>query len=409
MSGEGQEVQKYFERLNIAVLSINRIKELIKTHILNVLSCWESGMEVQKQTFHILGPAGVGKTEICLQIADELTKETGKLFSQIKIQCPVLSRDDFLIPFPVTRDGEQKFKMLYSDFIPMDQESFGIYIIDEFSRGDHNLQQLLWQVQNENKIHLYSFPKGWFVISLDNPDDAEYSVDQLEDAAGLRRMLHLYVEVSPQDFLNHAIKSKFHSLVVEFIQSHPDRLYDFDAQKRGSVYANPASYERVSNILWGYESRGGISSAYTELDFLISGLLNVNMTRLFMEFARERKDINPRDILYDYEKVRKQVREYVKSQNNAKLGELMVAFTTFVSTSRPEYGLKEQKNIVSFLTDIPIDTAALFVSQVDNFSRSSDEFRYITKLHTDLMKLSERYRKDFYEPIVAVGKGNRAQ
>ena len=159
--------------------------------------------------------------------------------------------------------------------------------------------------------------------------------------------------------------------------------------------------------MWGYEARGGISSAYTEVDYLVSGLLNVNMTRLFMEFARERKDINPRDIFYDYDKVRKQVKEYVSQQNNAKLGELMVAFTTFVSTSRPDYGLKEQKNIVSFLTDIPIDTAALFVSQVDNFSRSSEEFRYITKLHTDLMKLSDRYRKDFYEPIVAVGRGNR--
>jgi DNA polymerase III delta prime subunit len=402
---EGQEAQKYFERLNIAVLSINRIKELVKTHILNVMACWDQGRDVLKQAFHILGPAGVGKTEICLQISDELTKETGKQFDQIKIQCPVLSRDDFLIPFPVTRDGEQRFKMLYSDFIPTDPESYGIYIIDEFSRGDHNLQQLLWQVQNENKIHLYPFPKGWFVISLDNPDDAEYSVDQLEDAAGLRRMLHLYVEVSPQDFLNHAIGNGFHSLVVEFIQSHPDYLYDFDAQKRGSVYANPASFERVSNILWGYEARGGISASHNELDFLISGLLNVNMTRLFMEFARERKDINPRDVFNDYPKVRKEVLKYVKDQNNAKLGELMVAFTTFVSTSRPDYTVKEQRNIVAFLTDIPIDTAALFVSQVDNFSRTSDEFRYITKLHTDLMKLSEKYRKDFYEPIVTVGKG----
>ncbi|MHA1289757.1 MAG: hypothetical protein ACTSPB_20430, partial [Candidatus Thorarchaeota archaeon] len=77
---EGQEAQKYFERLNIAVLSINRIKELVKTHILNVMACWDQGRDVLKQAFHILGPAGVGKTEICLQISDELTEETGKKF-----------------------------------------------------------------------------------------------------------------------------------------------------------------------------------------------------------------------------------------------------------------------------------------------------------------------------------------
>ena len=36
------------------------------------------------------------------------------------------------------------FKMLYSDFVPKNKDTYGIFVIDEFSRGDHTLQQLLW-------------------------------------------------------------------------------------------------------------------------------------------------------------------------------------------------------------------------------------------------------------------------
>jgi len=67
------EEQKYFERLNISVLTIAKIKELIKLDVTNTLKAWEKGKNVDKQCFHIIGPAGVGKTEICYQIADELT------------------------------------------------------------------------------------------------------------------------------------------------------------------------------------------------------------------------------------------------------------------------------------------------------------------------------------------------
>lgn len=394
---------KYFERLNISVLSIDRIKHLVKVNIKNTLQCWEKGRDIEKQTFHIIGPAGIGKTQICLQIADELKEETGKPFSNILIKCPVLSRDDFLIPFPVTENGELRFKMLYSDFIPLTPDSYGIFIIDEFGRGDHSLQQLMWQSQNEYKVHLIDFPKGWFIVTLDNPDDQEYSMDYLEDAAGLRRTLHIYTEVSPTAFLDHAISKKFHRAIIEFIQIHPDFLYDFDAQKVGSVYANPASYERLSNILWGYETQGPLRNFYNEIEPLASGLLNVNKTRLFMEFLRDMKDISPKDVFFNYEKVRSEVLKHVESGDNARLGELIASFTTYILTSKPVYAKKEMQNVSQFLVDMPIDTAAVFVSQVDTVERDSEAFRYVTKLHVALMKSSSDYKEKFYEAIVAVG------
>lgn len=418
MNDQAKETElKHHERLNISVASISKIKNIIKEDIKDTIVAWEKGRNVDKQCYHIIGPAGVGKTQICFQIADELTQDLfgkynaenpmeRKRFNIIMVKAPVLSRDDFIIPFPVEeKEKVYTFKMLYSDFVPKDRDSFGLFVIDEFSRGDHQLQQLLWQVQNEYAIHRYLFPKGWFVISIDNPDDSEYSMDTLEDAAGLRRQLHIYTEVSVTDFLNHAIEKNFHPFVIEFIQTHPERLYDFQSQKVGMVYANPASYEKLSDHLWKMEERRG-NINFEELEYKSSGLLNTNMTRLFIEFSRDQKDINPKDIFLDFSKVEKRVKKLINDNNMSKLGELMVAFCTFMSTSMPVYDKKHLQNILNFLLIMPIDTAALFVSQIDKFDRASKQFKYMTKIHLTLMNVSKQYKSEFYEPVVAAGNGS---
>jgi hypothetical protein len=248
---------KYFEKLNISVTTIDKVKEDLKDDISSTLKTWDAGRNVQKQCYHIIGPAGVGKTQICYQLQEELTQTTGKEFDLIRITSPVLTRDDFLVPFPIVSNNEventSQFRMLYSDFVPEPSNEYGIYVIDEFARGDHPLQQLLWQVQNEYCVHRYEFPKGWFVISIDNPDEQEYSMNTLEDAAGLRRQSHIYIEVSASAFLKYGTMMDFHPFVLDYINTFHDRVYDFRSQKVGSVYSNPATWEKVSDILWKAE------------------------------------------------------------------------------------------------------------------------------------------------------------
>lgn len=412
--GSTQEL-KHVERLNIGTLSIDRIKDLIKDDILLSLNAYKEGLKIEKSTFHIIGPAGVGKTQICYQIAEELSKTTGENFELIIIKAPVLSRDDMIIPFPVVDNGNTSFKMLYSDFIPRDKDSYGIFVIDEFSRGDHAFQQLMWQVQNEHKIHLMDFPKNWFVISVDNPDDAEYSMDILEDAAGLRRMIHIYTEVTVPSFLRYAKEKEFHEWVINYITARPERLYDFDAQKKGSVFSNPASFEKLSDQLKKFELAGGVDKHYDAIDIIASGLLNASHAKLFLDFYKYKKDITPQDIFHKYKTVRKDVLDIAKKHDNAKLGELAVALYNYLTTSTP--GLKdvthkdgkttkevqiakeEVENFVNFVTDIPVDTAAIFATQIDKLDRQSSEYVYMTKLHL-FAHNNKKYVKEFYEKLV---------
>ena len=394
--------QKYYEKLNISVLSISKIKETLKDDVISTLAAWKSGRNVDKQCYRLIGPAGVGKTQICYQIADELSEVMGMKFNVIMVKAPVLSRDDFIIPFPVLDKDRASFKMLYSDFVPEGDDTYGFFVIDECGRGDHALQQLLWQVQNEYSIHRYQFPKGWFVISIDNPDDSEYSMDIIEDAAGLRRNLHIYTEVSAKDFLDYAIKKDFHPLVVEYIQTHPERVYDFQSQKVGAVYANPASWEKISDILWKMEIAHG-KIDFNNFEPRAAGLLNTHQTMMFLEFARDKKDINPKDIFYNFPQIKPQIDQLLSDNDNSKLSELMTSFGTYMVTTMPKYQDNNLKNVIDFMLLMPVDTAALFMSQIDQYDRQSTAFMYMTKLHVILTQKSVRYKKEFYDPLVGIG------
>ena len=404
MAKANSEEKKYYQRLGVVPISIDNIKRIIKTNISNTIKCWNSGKEIEKQTFKIIGEAGIGKTQISYQIAKELSEELKVQFNCIIIKAPVLSRDDFLCPFPIIDNGKSRFKMLYSDFVPMDPDSYGIFVIDELSRGDSNFQQLCWQIQNEHKVHTHDLPKGWFVICIDNPDDQEYSLNMVEDAAGLRRVLHLYSEVNAQAFLNYAVKTGFHPIVTEFITIHPDYLYDFDSQKVGMIYSNPASWERVSNILWGYDANDKALLHLDDLTTLFGGLLNQTMTRMFVNFMRDQTDISPKDVFYNYEKVQKQIQKYAENADNIKMGQLIESFIVFLTSSQPRYTEKELSNISKFLIDLPSDIGVMFLTKIAAYDRKSDEFSYMTKIHVALVNKFPDYKDRFYQSMVNLNR-----
>ncbi len=395
---EQREV-KYFEKLNIGVTTIDKVKTDIQDDIITTLKAWEAGRKVQKQCYHIIGPAGVGKTQICYQIANELTDLTEHTFEIIKITSPVLTRDDFLIPFPVVGEETHEFKMLYSDFIPRPTSPYGLYVIDEFARGDHPLQQLLWQVQNEYSVHRYEFPQGWFVVSVDNPDDKEYSMNTLEDAAGLRRQSHIYVEVSAPAFLKYGTEMDFHPLVLDYINTYHDRLYDFASQKVGSVYANPASWEKVSDILWKTEIANDGNLDVRKVETRISGLLNSSEALRFIGFCMDNSEIiKPSDIIEHYEtKAKPIIDQLLKKNDNAKLGDLITSFNTYLQTTMPDLSGKQIKSIHDFLIAMPVDTASLMIIQSD-IDKTSKEFKYITKLMKELYK-SPQFQQKFFEKL----------
>jgi hypothetical protein len=126
---------------------------------------------------------------------------------------------------------------------------------------------------------------------------------------------------------------------------------------------------------------------------------------MFIEFARDKKDISPKDIFENLKKVKPRIDALLKDKDNAKLTELMVSFCTYMTTSMPDYDKAKLNNVLEFLLMMPVDVAVNFISQIDSFRRSSDAFKYMTKIHLALLKMSPKYKKEFYEKMIAAGEG----
>jgi hypothetical protein len=126
---------------------------------------------------------------------------------------------------------------------------------------------------------------------------------------------------------------------------------------------------------------------------------------MFIDFVKTREAISPRDILekYNHTKVKGLIDKYIKDGNNVRLGQLMDSFISFLVDTRPQLDDGKLKNIASFICDVPSDTAAILVTKTDSYDRKSDEFKYMTKIHTSLFASSVDYKKKFYETMTAIG------
>lgn len=397
----------YPARLGMPILTIDKIKNIIFEDIKRSV---EKEILDEKQCFHVVGPAGVGKTQIAFQIAEELGDYFKETFHIKKINSPVLTRDDFLVPYPSAHD--ETFKMRYSDFIPTAEEKMGLFVIDECSRGDQQLQQMMWQIQNENQLHSYKFPKGWFVITIDNPDDDNYQINNMEDAAGLRRCLHLYTKVSPKAFIDYALKSNFHPHVISYIENYNDKLYDFDNQKQGKIYANPATWEKVSNHLYKYND--DLQENIGIIEVLCGGLLNIYSAKHFCDYLKNLGGvvIKPEQIFYEYLKDKDHLtfsesRGYIKSivekKQNNKLYEILNSFIEYLCDSKPEPIASGVKNTLSFLMDMPMDIAAGFVTHLGKLQMGSSEHLYLMSLMVAMNNESEDFKENFFNKLLNLG------
>ncbi len=122
---------------NINYVNEYQIKMAISKNILNTIKAWKNNIDIEKQSFHVVGGYGINKSHICQQIADELTKNTGTKFNIIVIDAACLVREDFILSLPTNR---KLFRRLWSDLIPKDKNSYGLFVIDDSENINYSIR-----------------------------------------------------------------------------------------------------------------------------------------------------------------------------------------------------------------------------------------------------------------------------
>jgi hypothetical protein len=176
----------------------------------------------------IEGPTGIGKSETVKQIANALG--IGYQILDLKVLDPT-----DLVGIPYVIDG----RTYYATPVALPTEGAGILVLEELNRAPLELQQAIFQLLTERRIHGYRLPDGWVVWALVNPANGDYQVSDLDPA--LRdRFLRFVAHSDRASWLEWAQQSGVHPAVLRVASEH-DHVFDT---------ITPRTWKRVSDLLW---------------------------------------------------------------------------------------------------------------------------------------------------------------
>lgn len=196
-----------------------------------------------KRPLYIESSPGLGKTQICAQVA----KELGAEFKAI--HAPLLQPEDYGFPV-ISKDKTDVDFIVSKEKFPIEKSNCGdngILLIDELAQADNSAQKILRNLIQEREIHGQKLKKNWTIVAAGN---------RAADRAGANKLLsHLSnvltrveLEASLDDWTNWALANNVKPEVIAFIRFRPDLLTNFNPQNE--INATPRAWvEGISAAL----------------------------------------------------------------------------------------------------------------------------------------------------------------
>lgn len=375
---DAQIVNPFWEHLGIMQCSLKEAKKVAKL-------CFDCG--------HVpvfIAEAGVGKSQTARQIAEELGWNP-----VFKFLAHLEPEDLGGIPYPDKEGNTYRFLCEESMRNVMLSDQPTLLVLDEWNRGEKSVMNAAFTLMEDRLFGSHKLPDHVKIMACMNPSEGNYLVNEAEkDPAFRRRLCFIGVRTDAAIFLEYATgPGKFHPLVTGYIQASQNSLTDVNARESGKIYANPASWEKVSQTLQVLEkSDVDFWKNETTLRYKLGGHLGSGMAQQFIEWAKENTMlINPEDILNKYKAVRSRVTQLVKQGRNDTLSEVSesVALTLLTQELVPD---KIAKNLGSFSQDLPEDMAMSFFQKLAKHAQTLSKPEYFVKLSAALSGI-EAYRK----------------
>ena len=243
------------------------------------------------------------------------------------------------------------------NFVVVSREVNNGVVVHNCNRAPNDVRQAVFQLIWDRKLHRFTLPDGWLIVSSINPSsNGEYQVEEL-DRAFLRRFCVLLLNPTVDSWMNWANREgKIANDITGFIGTHKDMLFEsetFDLP----VKRNPAGWSEVNKC----RDKQALPQ---DLEFeIISGFVGKEAAAAFIKYldANYERPVNGEEVLNNY----KDVREKILKQRK-KADEMYVTIKQIIGISEAAKKLtkKQMENLVSFIDDLNADTAAMLVHEM---------------------------------------------
>ncbi|BAL00877.1 hypothetical protein OBV_36780 [Oscillibacter valericigenes Sjm18-20] len=216
---------------------------------------------VRQRPVLLMGPPGIGKTQIMEQIAAEtgvglvaytITHHT----RQSAVGLPFIEKRTYGgREFSVTEYTMSEILASVYDLMERTGIREGILFLDEINCVSETLAPMMLQFLQCKTFGNQKLPEGWLIAAAGNPPEYNKSVRDF-DVVTLDRVKRIDVEEDFAVWKEYARRRGLHGAVVSYLDIKKENFYRIETTVDGIQFATARGWEDLSELICAYEKLG---------------------------------------------------------------------------------------------------------------------------------------------------------
>ena len=287
-------------------MNIKRAKQEIRDSIEAYLSKDEFGEyripAIRQRPILLMGPPGIGKTQIMEQIA----RECG--IALVSYTITHHTRQSAVgLPFIVKKNyGEEEFsvteytmsEIISSVYDKMEKTGLkeGILFIDEINCVSETLAPMMLQFLQGKTFGNQKVPEGWVIVTAGNPPEYNKSVREF-DVVTLDRIKKIAVEADFDVWKEYAYQQGIHPAVISYLELRRKNFYRVENTVDGKIFATARGWEDLSRLIQVYEILGKTVDREVVSQYIQHRIIAKDFASYLALYYKYRTDYKVEDIL----------------------------------------------------------------------------------------------------------------
>ncbi|MBR6738518.1 MAG: AAA family ATPase [Oscillospiraceae bacterium] len=207
----------------------------------------------------LMGPPGIGKTQIMEQIAAEsgvglvaytITHHT----RQSAVGLPFIEKKTYGgQEYAVTEYTMSEILASVHELMERTGIREGLLFLDEINCVSETLAPMMLQFLQCKTFGNQSLPEGWVIVAAGNPPEYNKSVREF-DVVTLDRVKRIDVAEDYGVWKEYALRRGLHGAILSYLDIKKDHFYRIENTVEGLRFASARGWEDLSEMLYAYES-----------------------------------------------------------------------------------------------------------------------------------------------------------